>query len=204
MKVLVVDDHPLVLSGCRALLSETGDMEMIEAENAATAYELYRSCHPDVAVIDINLPDISGFELVRRLLKRDPKARLMMFSMNNDPIFVAEALHAGVKGYIAKTDPPDQFTAAIRTVYAGGRSLAPEMAQAVVLARANSDESTPLSLREREVLRLLASGRSLAEAAARISVSYKTVKVICTALREKFDAETLAELIRIAVERHLV
>ena len=115
VKVLIVDDHPIVLSGCRALLAEEG-MTMIEARDAASAQEVYAAEHPDVAVVDINLPDISGFELARRLLIRDPEARIVMFSMNDDPMFAAQAIECGAKGYVSKSDDPSTFLAAIRQV----------------------------------------------------------------------------------------
>jgi two-component system invasion response regulator UvrY len=160
MKVLIVDDHPIVLSGCRALLAETNDMRMLEARDAASAQEVYAAQRPDVAVIDINLPDISGFELARRLLVRDPKARILMFSMNDDPMFAAQAIEGGAKGYFSKSDDPQDFISAIRDVYAGGHSLPLDMAQKIAFLR-NAGESVVLSSREREVLRLLAHQRLL-------------------------------------------
>ncbi len=114
VKVLVVDDHPIVLSGCRALLGEAPDMTMLEARDAASAQEVYASQRPDVAVVDINLPDVSGFELARRLLIRDPQARIVMFSMNDDPMFAAQAIECGAKGYVSKSDDPAAFVDAIR------------------------------------------------------------------------------------------
>lgn len=205
MKVLIVDDHPLVLSGCRALLNDTADMEMISAGDAATAYELYLAERPEVAVIDINLPDVSGFELARRILLRDPRAKMLMFSMNDDSMFAAQAIETGAKGYFSKTDHPQEFLEAIRAVYGGGHSLAPEMAQKIAFLRVGAGEGgASLTLREREVLRLLAKGKSMSEIAALINVSYKTVAVICSSLRARLSARTAVELIRIAVEQKIV
>lgn len=205
MKVLIVDDHPLVLSGCRALLNDTADMEMVSAGDAATAHELYLAERPDVAVIDINLPDVSGFELARRILLSDPRARIMMFSMNDDSIFAAQAIETGAKGYFSKTDHPQDFLEAIRAVHRGGHSLAPEMAQKIAFLRVGAGEGgASLTLREREVLRLLAKGKSMSEIAALINVSYKTVAVICSSLRARLSARTAMELIRIAVEQKIV
>lgn len=205
MKVLIVDDHPLVLSGCRALLNDTPDMEMISAGDAATGHELYLAERPDVAVIDINLPDVSGFELARRILHGDPRARIMMFSMNDDSMFAAQAIETGAKGYFSKTDHPQDFLEAIRAVHRGGHSLAPEMAQKIAFLRVGAGEGgASLTLREREVLRLLAKGKSMSEIAALINVSYKTVAVICSSLRTRLSARTAMELIRIAVEQKIV
>ena len=203
MKVLIVDDHPIVLSGCRALLAETDDMVMVEARDAASAQDLYATHSPDVAVIDINLPDISGFELARRILVHDPRARIIMFSMNDDPMFAAQAIEGGARGYVSKSDDPQTFLAAIRTVHAGGHSLPREMAEKIAFLR-NATEQAVLSSREREVLRLLAKGKSMSEIAALINVSYKTVATTCAALRQKFNARTPMQLIRIAVEQKIV
>ncbi|MBC7832129.1 MAG: response regulator transcription factor [Hyphomicrobium sp.] len=203
MKVLVVDDHPIVLSGCRALLAETADMVMLEACNAVTAEDVYVAESPDVAVVDINLPDISGFELARRLQLRDPDARILMFSMNDDPMFAAQAIEGGAKGYVSKSDDPQSFINAIRAVHAGKHSLPKEMAQKIAFLR-NAGDSVALSSREREVLRLLAKGKSMSEIAALINVSYKTIATTCSALRAKFSARTPMQLIRIAVEQKIV
>lgn len=203
MKVLIVDDHPIVLSGCRALLAETDDMVMVEARNARSAQDLYAAHSPDVAVIDINLPDISGFELARRILVHDPRARIIMFSMNDDPMFAAQAIEGGARGYISKSEDPSNFLSAIRTVYAGGHSLPREMAEKIAFLR-TATEHAALSSREREVLRLLAKGKSMSEIAALINVSYKTVATTCSALRQKFNARTPMQLIRIAVEQKIL
>ncbi len=203
MKVLIVDDHPIVLSGCRALLAETGDMIMLEARNAAMAQDVFAAHKPDVAVIDINLPDVSGFELARRILVREPRARIIMFSMNDDPMFAAQAIEGGAKGYVSKSDDPQTFLNAIREVHAGGHSLPQDMAQKIAFLR-NQGDSVVLSTREREVLRLLAKGKSMSEIAALINVSYKTVATTCSALRAKFSARTPMQLIRIAVEQKIV
>ncbi|MFA5899322.1 MAG: response regulator transcription factor [Hyphomicrobium sp.] len=203
MKVLIVDDHPIVLSGCRALLAETDDMVMLEARNAATAQDIYATHRPDVAVIDINLPDVSGFELARRITVRDPGARIIMFSMNDDPMFAAQAIEGGARGYFSKSDDPHAFLDAIREVSTGGHWLPKDMAQKIAFLR-NAGEQISLTAREREVLRLLARGKSMSEIAALINVSYKTVATTSAALRGKFSARTPMQLIRIAVEQKIV
>jgi DNA-binding NarL/FixJ family response regulator len=205
VKILIIDDHPIVLSGCRALLAEAEDMVMVEARSAAAAQELYASQRPDVAVVDINLPDISGFELARRLLIHDPEARILMFSMNDDPMFAAQAIECGAKGYVSKSDDPSTFIEAIREIARGGHSLPTEMAQKIAFLRIGAGEAAAvLTPREREVLRLLAKGKSMSEIAALINVSYKTVATTCSSLRAKFNARTPMQLIRIAVEQKIV
>ena len=205
VKILIVDDHPIVLSGCRALLAEAEDMTMLEARDAARAQEVFATQHPDVTMVDINLPDISGFELARRLLIRNPEARIVIFSMNDDPMFAAQAIECGAKGYVSKSDDPSTFLAAIRTVARGGHSLPTEMAQKIAFLRIGAGEAAAsLTSRESEVLRLLAKGKSMSEIAALINVSYKTVATTCTSLRTKFNARTLVQLIRIAAEQKIV
>ena len=203
MKVLVVDDHPIVLSGCRALLAEAADMVMLEARDAATAMDVYDKERPGYLGHRHKPARHLRFELARRLQIRDPAAPIIMFSMNDDPMFAAQAIEGGARGYVSKSDDPQAFLNAIREVYAGGHSLPQDMAQKIAFLRSAGD-SVALSSREREVLRLLAKGKSMSEIAALINVSYKTVATTCTALRAKFSARTPMQLIRIAVEQKIV
>jgi len=178
VKVLIVDDHPIVLSGCRALLAEAGDMIMLEARNAAMAQDVFAAHKPDVAVIDINLPDVSGFELARRIMVREPRARIIMFSMNDDPMFAAQAIEGGAKGYVSKSDDPQTFLDAIREVHAGRHSLPQDMAQKIAFLR-NQGDSVVLSTREREVLRLrFVEDLTQAEIGERIGVSQMQISRI--------------------------
>src|ERR1700704_6823453 len=105
-KVLIVDDHPVVLSGCRSLFASDASVKIDEAGDAKSGYRAYLTRKPDVTVIDINLPDVSGFELMRRIRKEDPDAKIIMFSMNNDPAFVVRAVEMGAQGYVSKADYP--------------------------------------------------------------------------------------------------
>ncbi len=199
MRVLIVDDHPVVVSGCKALLSVEPDAEVFDARDAESGLIAYATFAPDVAVIDINLPGVSGFELASRILARDPAARIVMFSMNDDPGFVSRALSIGAKGYIAKNDDPSLFAVALRQVRAGGEYLPPGLAQKVAFARSDSRLSQ-LSPRDLEILRLLAAGRSMGDIADTLAVSYKTVANNCSALKLKLGARTSMDLMRIALE----
>jgi two-component system invasion response regulator UvrY len=202
MRVLIVDDHPIVVSGCRALLGAEPATEVVDAADGEGGYLTYFAEQPDVAVIDINLPGVSGLELCRRILQRDPQARLIIFSMNDDPIFAVRAIEAGAKGYIAKNDDPLLFADAVRRVAAGDVYLRPEMAREVAFIRVGSG-SNPLSqlnARDLEILRLLAAGNSMAQIAHILNVSYKTVANNCTALKHKLGARSAMDLMRIAVD----
>jgi DNA-binding NarL/FixJ family response regulator len=201
MRVLIVDDHPIVVSGCKALLGVEPAIEVVDAADGEAGYLAYFA-EQDVAVIDINLPGVSGLEVCRRILQRDPQARLIIFSMNDDPIFAVRAIEAGAKGYIAKNDDPLLFADAVRRVAAGDVYLRPEMAREVAFIRVGSG-SNPLSqlnARDLEILRLLAAGNSMAQIAHILNVSYKTVANNCTALKHKLGARSAMDLMRIAVD----
>ena len=204
MRVLIVDDHPVVISGCKALLGADPSIEVFEAKDGNSGYAAYFACKPDVAVIDFNLPGISGLELCRRLLLRDPEARIAIFSMNDDAFFAARAIEAGARGYIAKNDDPLLFLSSLRRIAAGGVYLQPEMARQVAFKTGTgSGRLAGLNARELEILRLFAAGQSVAEIADVLNVSHKTAANNCTALKQKLGARSSAELIRIAVDSKL-
>jgi len=161
MRVLIVDDHPIVASGCRALLAGDPEIVILEASDAESGERAFVSGQPDVCVLDINLPSVSGFELARRILARDPSARIIMFSMNDDPIFAARAIEAGAKGYVSKSGDPRDLAAAIREVGKGGTYLPPALARSIAFAGPSFAQSplAKLTSREIEILRLLSKGK---------------------------------------------
>ncbi|MCI4677403.1 response regulator transcription factor [Rhodoblastus acidophilus] len=199
MRVLIVDDHPVVVSGCKALLSAEPDMEVFDACDAESGLAAYGAQAPDVAVIDINLPGVSGFELATRVLAQDPAARIVMFSMNDDPAFAARAIKVGAKGYVAKNDDPSLFVAALRKVWAGGTYLPGDLAQKMAFAQFDK-KLAQLSQRELEIVRLLAAGETMGAIADKLGVSYKTIANNCTALKTKLGARTSMDLMRAALE----
>ena len=202
MRVLIVDDHPIIVSGCRSLLEGEPDIEVLEAHDGAAGLDAFFSDKPDVGIIDINLPGYSGLELLRRILEREPEARLVIFSMNDDPSVAARAIEAGAKGYIAKNDDPALFAGAVKTVANGGRYLHPEMARRIAFLRADPgpDAVSHLSARELEILRLLAAGRTMAQIADLLDVSYKTIANNCTQVKQKLGARSAIDLMRIAID----
>ena len=202
MRVLIVDDHPIVISGCKALLEAEGGIEVIDAADADKGYAAYFAYRPDVAVVDMNLPGLSGLGLCRRILQKQPEARLIVFSMNDDPVFAARAIEAGVKGYIAKNDDPALFAHAVRRVAEGGVYLRADMARdiAFLRSRPHAGRIGALSPRELEILRLIAAGKTMAEIADVLHVSYKTVANNCTQLRQKLGARSAMDLMRIAID----
>jgi two-component system, NarL family, invasion response regulator UvrY len=205
LKVLIVDDHPIVLSGCRAILAQDPSMRVVDAADAEAGFAVYQKVEPDVAVIDINLPGRSGFDLGHRILRYDAAARLIFFSMNDDPIFAAKSIECGAKGYVSKSDDPPDFLAAIREVARGGVFLAPAMARKLAFRQGRMGASPLSSLSEREldILRLMARGNTLAEIAATLGTSYKTVANAASLMKRKLAARTPMDLVRIAMEHGL-
>ena len=204
-RVLIVDDHPIVISGCRALLADNPGIVISEAADAASGEASFIAEPPDVCLIDINLPGVSGFELTRRILLRDPSARIVVFSMNDDPIFAARAIEAGAKGYVSKSGDPSDLIAAIREVAEGNVFLPASIAQSLAFAGPASAASrlARLTLREIEILRLLGAGKSLSEIAWLISASYKTVANTSSIMRQKLGVRTSSELVRLAIDNKL-
>ena len=204
-RILIVDDHPVVLSGCRSLFASDTSVKIEEAADAKSGYKAYASRRPDVTVIDINLPDVSGFELMRRIRKDDPDAKIIMFSMNDDPAFVVRAVEYGAQGYVSKTDDPKILVKAVRKVAAGDNFISPQLAEAVTFSGAaiKANPASLMSARELEILRLLGRGDKIVEVADALSISYKTVANTTSLLKQKLGAKNHSDLIRIAVEMGL-
>jgi two-component system, NarL family, invasion response regulator UvrY len=205
MRVLIVDDHPIVISGCRALLAGDPDIVITTAADAESGEASFVAEPPDICLIDINLPSVSGFELARRILRRDAAARIIMFSMNDDPVFAARAIEAGAKGYVSKSGDPDDLLVAIREVAKGNVFLPASLAQSLAFAGPSfaSSRLARLTSREIEILRLLGTGKSLSEIAWLINASYKTVANTSSLMRQKLGVRTSAELVRLAIESKL-
>ena len=202
MRVLIADDHPIVASGCRTVLADEPDIIILEAPDAETAERIFVAERPDICLIDINLPTVSGFELARRVLAQDAGARIIIFSMNDDPVFVGRAIEVGAKGFVSKTGDPQDLVDAIREVGKGGVYLPPALARSMAFAGPGvaSNPLSKLSSREMEILRLLSAGKSLSEIAWLVHSPYKTVANTSSIIRQKLGVRTSAELVRLAIE----
>jgi DNA-binding NarL/FixJ family response regulator len=178
---------------------------ILEASDAESGEAAFVAERPDVCVIDINLPGVSGFELLRRLLTRAASARIIMFSMNDDPIFAARAIEAGAKGYVSKSGDPCDLVEAIREVGKGGTYLPSAIARSVAFAGPDFARNplSKLTTREIEILRLLSVGKSLSEIAWLVQASYKTIANTSSIMRQKLGVRTSAELVRFAIESSL-
>lgn len=203
-RVLVVDDHPIVLQGCRRMLHDAGINDVLEARDPETGYRLYCSHTPEVVVVDLGMQDkgLSGLELIRRIRGHDAHVRILVFSMHSDPVIVARALQAGATGYVVKDTSAEKFIEAFQSVRTGTPYLSGELAMQVALANtpARQNPLAELTPRELQALSLLAEGKPYGRIAEELNVSYKTVVNLSAQLKQKLDARNLPELIRTAVQ----
>jgi DNA-binding NarL/FixJ family response regulator len=201
-KLLIVDDHPVVVSGCRAVFAGDRSVRIFSAANEREGLRAFRQTKPHISIIDINLPGLSGYELLRKIRKEDPAAKVIMFSVNEDPAFVVRAVELGAKGFVCKNDDPQSLVHAVHEVAKGTTFVSPQLARSVTFASAETraHPAGHLNNRELEILRLLAKGKSISEIAEALDLSYKTIANTTTLLKQKLDAQTHADLVRIAVE----
>ncbi|MEQ1577937.1 MAG: response regulator transcription factor [Hyphomicrobium sp.] len=205
MKVLIIEDHPIVVSGCRALFASDSDVELFDAPSLRAGRECFARHKPDVTVVDINLPDGSGLDLSREIVASDRTAKVVVFSMSDAPVLALRALEFGAKGYVSKTGDPLSLRDAVYSVARGERWLPPSLVQEVALMRVDSNSRmAALTDREVQILRALVRGMSMAEIAEEIDVCYKTVASDCATIRSKFNARTTSEMVRIAAELRIV
>ena len=206
MKVLIVEDHPIVRNGLRRLLAAEGELEIREAANGKEALSVFRGQRPGLVILDLNLPGIGGLEVIARLKIADPNARVLVLSMHHDEIHVTRALQAGAAGYVSKNAPPDEILEAIRRVAAGHTYLEHEIAEELAFSsvRTSWHPLKDLSSRDLEVLRLLAKGCTLPQIADTVGISYKTAANNCSQIKAKLGAATTADLVRLAIQSGLI
>jgi two-component system invasion response regulator UvrY len=201
VKVLVVDDHAVVREGLRRLLVALPNVEIFDAATGREALSFVQKQQPDLILLDLHLPGIGGIELLRRLITMSPNVRVLVFSMHAEMMYAARALQAGARGYVSKNASPEELQIALNRVIEGGRYVEREIAQELaVRGPVNADPWNQLTERDLEILRLLSEGRSLAQVAAAIGVSYKTVANICTQIKAKLGVTRTADLVRLSIE----
>jgi DNA-binding NarL/FixJ family response regulator len=204
-RVLVVDDHAIVRSGIRRLLKERAGTDILEAASGEAALEAVQADAPDLVLLDLNLPALGGLELLRRLLRAAPGTAILIFSQHSEAIYAAKALEAGARGFISKNAMPEELLEAVDAILAGGTAIEKDIQHEMAIHDLMEDAYLkPLSERDLEILRLLASGDTLSEIAEKLGVAYKTVANTLSRIKEKLGVGQTSDLIRIAVSRGLV
>jgi two-component system, NarL family, response regulator NreC len=204
--VLLADDHILVRQGLRSLLDRENIRVIAEASDGQEVIRLAESLHPDIAIMDISMPTLNGIDAARVLARSCPKTRVIFLTQHEEEQYLHEALEAGVRGYILKSQVVNDLVHAIRQVSSGGFYLSPGVSQAVVEAYRSKAErpSDPLSVRERQVLQLIAEGKSTKDVASLLGISVKTAESHRTRLMQKLDIHETASLVRYAIRRGLI
>lgn len=210
IQILLADDHALIREGLRSLLEKQPDMEVVaEADEGRRAVELVRELSPDVVIMDVTMPRLGGIEATRQITGEFPAVKVIALSIHSRRRFVADMLSAGASGYILKECLFDELVQAIRAVSEGGRYLSPRITDVVVddyVKRLSSGDESPLrslSGREREVLQLVAEGKSTKEISMELHVSTKTIEANRRQIMEKLDMQSVAELTKYAIREGL-
>jgi DNA-binding NarL/FixJ family response regulator len=208
IRILIADDHGVVAEGLKHLVEAESDMEVVAlVEDGREAVQQSRDLQPDVVLMDLSMPELNGADATRAILQRDPKCRVIVLSMYSQREYVRRALKAGAAGYVVKRSAAREVVEAIRAVHAGQRYLSPRVADVVLEDYTDEKQDDPLarlSAREREVLQLLAEGRTGAQIAERLALSQKTVETYRARLVEKLGIRDLAGLVRFAIQKGLV
>lgn len=207
ISIMLVDDHAVVRSGLRRMLELRPDMVVIaEAGSGEQAYQMYYELHPDVVIMDLSMPGMGGLEALRRIMTRDPKARMLVFSMHDNVSFIGQALKSGAKGYVTKTGISDELIKAVLEIAHGNTYLSSDIAQKMVMQTLTGDASPlrDLSVREFEVFRLLAEGRTVEDIGELLKISQKTVSNYQTIIRQKLGVATAIDLMRLAMRHGVI
>jgi two-component system response regulator NreC len=205
-RILLADDHVIVRQGFRALLEREGLEVVAEAADGHEAVRLASDLQPDVAVLDFAMPLLNGLDAAREIRRRSPGTRLILLTVHTEDHYVLEALHAGVHGYVVKTHAAADLVQAIREIRGNAMYLSPTISRAVV--EASFDKANPpgdmLSSRERQVLQLVAEGKTTKEIAAVLGISVKTADSHRARIMRKLDIHDTAGLVRFAIRRGLI
>jgi two-component system, NarL family, response regulator NreC len=213
IRIVLVDDHAVLRAGLTALLNAETDMEVVgEAGDGATSLRVVAELQPDVVLLDINMPTMSGLEALAELRTVAPQSRILVLTMHDDQTYLRQVLAQGGAGYVLKQAADSELLTAIRTVYHGGAFLHPAHAQALLSAptgppaasQPTNDDVALLSERELEVLKLIALGHSNKEIAELLYLSVKTVETYKTRVMEKLALNSRAALVRFALKHGLL
>jgi DNA-binding NarL/FixJ family response regulator len=211
IRVLLADDHPLTRAGVRNALEGEGGFQLVaEAENGREAVQSAKKFEPDVAILDISMPELNGLDATQQILRDCPETRILILSMHSDKRFVEQAIKAGAAGYLLKDCAVEEVAEAVRSVHRGHGYLSPGITGVLIEdyrertgAGAKQPSESPLTPAEREVLQLLAEGKTSREIASALYVSPKTVEARRKQIMDKLDLHTIAELTKYAVREGL-
>jgi DNA-binding NarL/FixJ family response regulator len=207
VRILLVDDHPYVLAGLTAILNAESDFLIIgEACDGLTALRMAIELVPDVVLLDISMPEMSGLELARALRAECPEIRLLVFTVHEELAYARQLLEQGVSGYLLKTSAAEELVRAVPAVVAGGVYVDPAIADKVLgrfssIPRARLEPTAPLSEREEDVLRLIATGHTTSAISSRLKVSENTIPGYKTRAMEKLGLRSRVDIVRYAAEQ---
>ncbi len=210
IRVLLADDHGLVRAGIRALLQDLGGFEIVaEAGTGREALNLVKEHRPEVVLMDVMMPELNGLDATARIVSQFPNVRVLILSMNSSEEYVLQALKAGASGYLLKNVSPAELERALRDVVAGEMVLSPAVSRHVIAAYLErvggiSSSLDRLTLRQREILQLVAEGHSTKEIARKLDISAKTVEMHRTQLMAALDIHDIAGLVRYAIRTGLI
>lgn len=208
IKVMLIDDHPIVLQGIKSILALDNDMEIVaEASNGREAVELAQEKNPDVVVMDISLPELNGLEAGRKIMKQNRNIKVLFLSMHENRVFIEKTLSFGAMGYLLKDSAPEEITRAVREVYSGRYFLSAKISNFVIhdfVFRKNKSlrlkSVSILTGREREILQLIAEGFSSKAIAQKLKLSTKTVLAHRNNIMKKLDLHNEAQIVRFALK----
>jgi DNA-binding NarL/FixJ family response regulator len=206
VRVLIADDHEMFRQGLRVLLEEEGFQFVAEASNGREAVQLCEQHHPEVAILDITMPLLNGIFAAREIIKSNPRTRVVLLTQHTEDQMVLESLRAGVTGYVLKTRASSELVHALRAVCRGEMYLTQSISRAVVQAFLTKESlpQRPLSDRERQVLQLVAEGKTTKEIASLLGISVNTAESHRTNLMEKLDIHDTAGLVRYALRNGVI
>jgi len=210
IRILLAEDHKIMREGLRSLLEKQPDMEVIaEAGDGREALRLVQETSPNIVVMDVVMPDLNGMEATRQIVGECPGVKVIALSMHSDNLFVTEMLKSGASGYLLKDCAFEELARAIRAVVGGKTYLSPAISGVVIddylhrLSKSDFSDSEVLTDREREVLQLLAEGKSTKQIALKLHISVKTVETHRRQIMNKLDIHTVAELTKYAIRKGL-
>ena len=205
-RVFLADDHPMLLQGLRAILEQEGFEVVGEAPDGYAAVKMCGALHPDVAVLDIAMPLLNGIDAAREILRLDPSTRIVLLTMYPEECYVLASLRAGIKGYVLKNSAASSLVQAIEAVTRNETYLSPGVSRTVVNAYLShaAARCDPLSVREREVLQLIAEGKSMKEIGGVLGISTRTAETHRARIMEKLGIHDIPGLVRYAIKHGLI